>query len=398
MNIPISSRGFRLARRYSFRAFWLGPLAMVLSGIVVLPSWALPYVRLWPSFAVAMIAIYLSALALGRLVAWQEIAAALSGRGQSPRPIVLFLRSVDPAQHGFLARAVRRSARAGLGLFYWVFSPAHLVAGSFADTDGTEADPTLRFVLGIDRYDIEEQLDEAIDARAMLVTIGNKRASHGSAGLVVDDGDWSTRFRRLIDAAAMIFLLPGPSSAALWDASLLVGSRDTLHKIIFIMPRDGSPHAWTALAQTTLGKIGTRLPPYDPDGCYFRLGTDGAAAETIPLELFMFRLGRQLAAHDGARELSFNDLWRASQAELKQALQAADPKTVSDWAVRVAATGYIEDAEELIKQLGGAVEWGTGTRVSVNVSGELRSFANGYEFVQWTTRELVPKIGRDTAA
>jgi hypothetical protein len=48
MNMPISSRGLRLVRRNSFRAFWLGPLALVFSGVVVLPPWLLPYVLRWP--------------------------------------------------------------------------------------------------------------------------------------------------------------------------------------------------------------------------------------------------------------------------------------------------------------------------------------------------------------
>jgi hypothetical protein len=78
--------------------------------------------------------------------------------------------------------------------------------------------------------------------------------------------------------------------------------------------------------------------------------------------------------------------------------QAANPKTPADWAARVAITGFIEDAEQLIRQLGGAVEKGKGTRVSVRVSGEERTFANGFEMVQWTLRELVPKVGRDGTA
>jgi hypothetical protein len=396
MNIPVSSRGLRLVRRYSFRAFWLGPLALVFSGVVVLPPWLLPVVLRWPMFAVAMILVYLSALALGPPVARQEIAAALSGSGRSTRPIILFLRSVDPVEHGLLARAVRRCSRAVLGFIYFFFTPAQLVAGSIAETDGTDADPTLRFVLGIDRYAVEERLDEAIESRAIVVSIGNKRASHGPARLVVDDGDWHARFRRLTDAAMLIFILPGASSSALWDAALLVGSRSTLQKIVFVMPRDGSPSAWAALAQTTLGKIGARLPPYDPNGCFFRLGAEGPA-ETIPLETFVLRLGRRLAAHDAARALSFDELWRSTYAEEKRSRQAANPKTPADWAARVAITGFIEDAEELIRQLGGAVERGKGTRVSVRLSGEARAFANGYELVQWTLRELVPRVGTDAA-
>jgi hypothetical protein len=170
-----------------------------------------------------------------------------------------------------------------------------------------------------------------------------------------------------------------------------------LQKIVFVMPRDGSASAWAALAQTTLGRIGARLPPYDPNGCFFRLGADGPA-ETIPLETFALRLGRRLATHDAARALSFDELWRSTYAEERRLQQAANPKTPADWAARVAITGFIEDAEQLIRQLGGAVEKGKGTRVSVRVSGEERTFANGFEMVQWTLRELVPKVGRDGTA
>ena len=114
--------------------------------------------------------------------------------------------------------------------------------------------------------------------------------------------------------------------------------------------------------------------------------------------MFTPRLGRHLATYDKARPPGIDELWRSSHAELKRYAQAADPQTAADWAARVAITGFIEDAEGLIRQLGGAVERGKGTRMSVRVSGEDHTFANGFELVQWTLRELVPKIGPDVAA
>jgi hypothetical protein len=74
------------------------------------------------------------------------------------------------------------------------------------------------------------------------------------------------------------------------------------------------------------------------------------------------------------------------------------PQSVADWARRVAATGYVDDAEAFIKQLGGSVAYQelgeifTHEKITVDVLGEEHSFESKYDMVQWVIKELVPKV------
>jgi hypothetical protein len=79
------------------------------------------------------------------------------------------------------------------------------------------------------------------------------------------------------------------------------------------------------------------------------------------------------------------------------------PQTASDWARRVAVTGYVDDGEALIKQLGGTVVYEAigkvfaTTHVAVRVFGEERSFESSHDMVQWIVRDVVPRVISDQA-
>jgi hypothetical protein len=74
------------------------------------------------------------------------------------------------------------------------------------------------------------------------------------------------------------------------------------------------------------------------------------------------------------------------------------PQTATGWARRVSATGFVDDGEALVKQLGGLVvyqesgEIFTHEKIAVRVSGEEHSFDSKYAMVQWIIKDLVPKV------
>src|SRR5262249_48889449 len=128
------------------------------------------------------------------------------------------------------------------------------------------------------RYEVEENLDNAIGLNAMFIAIGDKLASYGAAKMRVEEQDWQGTFRRLADSSMLIFMLPGPSAACLWELSQIVRSPGLLEKTIFIMPRERPKYPLHDVWQTTArmaAEFGVSFPPYSADGGYFRLGANG---------------------------------------------------------------------------------------------------------------------------
>jgi len=90
------------------------------------------------------------------------------------------------------------------------------------------------------RYEVEENLDDAIGLNAMFVPIGDRLASYGAAKITVKEEDWQKTFARLASASQLIFMMPGPSASALWELSQIMQSRKLLEKTVFIMPPESS--------------------------------------------------------------------------------------------------------------------------------------------------------------
>src|SRR5262249_39286710 len=133
--------------------------------------------------------------------------------GGNAGPVVLFLRSFDVAKSGLMARLLD-----ALGYLLAVFTQSSHQG----------------------RYDVDEKLDDAVGGRGLLVAIGDKRVSYGSAKLTVRDEEWQEMFHALAKAAKLIVMLPGPSAAVLWELSQLLSERATLAKTVFAMPRQYS--------------------------------------------------------------------------------------------------------------------------------------------------------------
>jgi hypothetical protein len=75
------------------------------------------------------------------------------------------------------------------------------------------------------RSDVDEKLDDSVGGRGLLVAIGDKQVSYGSAKLTVRDEDGKEMFQALAKAAKLIVMLPGPSASVLWEISQLLSER-----------------------------------------------------------------------------------------------------------------------------------------------------------------------------
>jgi hypothetical protein len=166
---------------------------------------------------------------------------------------------------------------------------------------------------GVSRYDVDEKLDDAIGARGLLVAIGNKRVSYGSAKLTVRDEDWKEMFAALAKAAKLIVMLPGPSASVLWEISQLVSERGTLAKTVFAMPREHS-HGWAKTAASVESDLGVKLPAYKTTGCYFRIDAGDLSISAVELEAFTTALAAHLAnaQQTTGRALEPSELWQAA--------------------------------------------------------------------------------------
>jgi hypothetical protein len=221
---------------------------------------------------VLAIVIYLIALRVGQTLASREFAAALANDlGDNP-PIILFLRSFDIARSSLTARFV-------VELGYVVRSGINIGIASLVGDNVGLADR---------RYEVEENLDNAISSNAMFVAIGDRLASYGAAKITVKEEDWQQTFYRLANVSQLIFMMPGPSAFALWELSQIARSPSLLQKTVFIMPRGGQQslvHAWE-IARDAIANIGVNLPVYSIEGCYFRLREDGNPSDIVALEPF----------------------------------------------------------------------------------------------------------------
>lgn len=303
MNLAIDKDALRRVRRASRNGIWFSLAALLYGGtlvdLVLSPTWSSAFLAVSTAVIIASGITYFTALTLGRVQIRDELTATLSGAVASDRMLVLFLRSFDVAQSGPLQRVME------------IIN----VLTALVARDGRQ--------IGSGRYDAEEHLDDAIDSEAMFVAIGDKRASFGAAKIIVKDEDWQETFRRLTDAAQLIFMMPGPSPAVLWELSQIMQSQNLLDKTIFIMPRAGSmplfsrgslgkgaeATAWVRLTETVFRELGVTLPRYHSEGCFFRLRS-GHPCETLGLEQFTAQLKKSLTQRPNVHTFDVRDAWQ----------------------------------------------------------------------------------------
>jgi hypothetical protein len=398
-----SSQSIRRLRNASLWTFWLSLFAIVLfSPLNILTKldlddtfwYAAPFVA--AAVAVLAITFYLIALDRGQDEARDEFVAVLTGEPARDRPIILLLLPFDFAEPGAFESAAGQLL-SGISMVALLFGAA---------VRPITAPPTLPYSYGsFERelgtalasaiHDAVDELDDAIDSRTLLVAIGNRCVSCGSDKFGLNDKDGPETFRRLAEVAVLIVMVPDTSPAVLWELSHIVPSRDFLAKTAFIMPRGGSAKRWAALAEYAAEKLGATLPGHDGSGGCFRLTSDRQPGKTAALESFTSGLQGYLEdAATGA--FSVAELWKS--VETSPVVSSVLPQTAPDWARRVTATGYVDDGEALIKQLGGTVvyqesgEIFTRTEITVRVFGVEHSFESQYDMVQWIIKDVVARV------
>jgi YidC/Oxa1 family membrane protein insertase len=265
MKVSIGIRVARRIRRASQIMFWLSAVVLLMGSSDLLRD-------VFAVTVVLSLVIYLIALRLSQTLAGRDFAAALAGGPAGDRPIILFLRS-------FVI------ARSSLGARFWV-ELSSIVRSYISITTTTLVGDTAGFVDR--RYDVEENLDNAIGLNAMFVAIGDRLASYGAAKITVKEEDWQKTFHQLATTSQLIFMMPGPSVALLWELWQILRQPSLLEKTVFIMPRGGKPSlvkAWEIVSDVA-AQLGVSFPVYSSQGCYFRLREDGQPSETVALEPF----------------------------------------------------------------------------------------------------------------
>jgi YidC/Oxa1 family membrane protein insertase len=267
----IKIRSLRWIRRASRITFWLSAIFLLISR-----SSDNAWLGVFAVTAVLAVVVYLIALWLGQRLASREFEAALASDPGGDRPIILFLRSFGIARSSLSAR--------------FIVELGYIVRSGFSIGMSSAAGDAVGFVDR--RYEVEENLDNAIGLNAMFVAIGDRLASYGAAKITVKEEDWQKTFSRLASVSQLIFMMPGPSASALWELSQIMQSRNLLEKTIFIMPRGGRLsliRSWNKVREMA-GELGVNLPSYVSEGCYFRLRKDGHTSETFALEPFTLAL------------------------------------------------------------------------------------------------------------
>jgi YidC/Oxa1 family membrane protein insertase len=269
INVSISIRNLRRIRRASRITFWLSAIFLLISGSTSVAGWL---VGVLLATAVLAVVIYLLVLWLGQKLEGREFAGVLASDHGGTRPIILFLRSFGIARSSLGARfMVELGYIARSGFSIGIASLPGDAVGFFDR-----------------RYEVEENLDNAIGLNAMFVAIGDRIASYGAAKISVQDEDWQKTFFRLASISQLIFMMPGPSASALWELSQIMQLPNLLEKTVFIMPRGGKVsliRLWNRVREMA-GELGVNLPSYVSEGCYFRLREDGHPSETFALEPF----------------------------------------------------------------------------------------------------------------
>ena len=301
-DIQQAGKTARRIRTASRNFFWLSIFVGMLVSMLSPPAAVLVFCT-----SICALPVYCAALILGQKQVNSEFTEFLISRQMLNYPVVLFLRSFNTAQSGLLHRLL-------LPLLSFIL----LMSGDMPDD--------------LAPYDIEEELDAAIGSKAVFVAIGNKRISYGSAKITVSDKEWQGVFRQLTRSAWLIFMMPGPTEATLWELSEIIRSPDLLKKTIFLMPPTGAAeiwliiraffvrsicgtkHAytisgrWAEVAASVQNELEISLPRYNDDGGCFRFEVNNRSTSRLAsLEPFVRALNKYTESHQDT--LSVDELW-----------------------------------------------------------------------------------------
>jgi hypothetical protein len=288
----MTSRRLRTIRKISRAISWIAAFLTGAMFVLANDSGDRLFTLMLLAITILAIAVNMTALRYGQLAAQRELAEAMAAgsSGQPARlPIVLFLRPAGDAKPGLL----KKSFSELLSLFFVVVSAVG--GGAGADTP----------------YDAEEEIDKAVGNHCFFVAIGDNHASYGAAKVIVDDTNREQTFRQLVDASALIMVLPGVSAPALSEISQILASERLLRKAVFIMPRHDA-RGWNEFAAMAHDRLGLAVPLYNDSGRALRLRPENRKWDTADLEGFMRTLKKYVAGrHAPANvEIDVGELWQ----------------------------------------------------------------------------------------
>jgi len=124
---------------------------------------------------------------------------------------------------------------------------------------------------------LERELARLQDVGLAVVALGLNDQSLHLGNVPVDKGNWKHVIRRMVDAAAIIVVMPSDTRGTAWELDRIVLS-GALVKTVFVMaPTSGTDGRvgtqWNAAASRIAFNV--KLPPYDQGGCLLVFNNNG---------------------------------------------------------------------------------------------------------------------------
>jgi hypothetical protein len=135
--------------------------------------------------------------------------------------------------------------------------------------------------------DLETILAYSLSRISSMIALGHPGEHIGAGRIKTSDEHWQAEIMRLIDKADLIFLIPSHREGTLWEIKNLMQG-EHLSKTIFVMPPniifEKEPYElqWKQASEAARG-FGVDLPPYEREGTFFRMDTNGTLIRKVPL-------------------------------------------------------------------------------------------------------------------
>jgi tetratricopeptide (TPR) repeat protein len=136
--------------------------------------------------------------------------------------------------------------------------------------------------------DLEEFIACRLDSSTLIALGDPDLERFGPGRAPASDENWRDVLRVLAIEAQMLLVIPAPTAGTSWELEWVTINK-FLHKTCFIMPRPGEGHEgwwaehWAQLREWSV-RLGLDLPEYTPEGCIFRLTSEGQV-DQIPFSV-----------------------------------------------------------------------------------------------------------------
>lgn len=95
-------------------------------------------------------------------------------------------------------------------------------------------------VIGADRLEFEGDIQSSVGRYAPMIALGEPLEHEGAGRIAVPEGQWQTSIEALMDAAALILLLPSPRAGTLWEIDQLIANGHLAKTLIIDPPNHRS--------------------------------------------------------------------------------------------------------------------------------------------------------------